>query len=38
MMRIECRAAGFDIHIGMTLGYHIGGRTEWRRLVTFLDG
>jgi hypothetical protein len=27
----------FDIKLGFTLGYHVGGRTEWKELVQFLD-
>jgi len=36
-MEIEIRDDRFEIKFGLTLGYHIGGATEWHELVRFLD-
>lgn len=36
-MEIEVRHDRFEIKFGLTLGYHIGGATEWHELVRFLD-
>jgi hypothetical protein len=36
-MEIEVHNDRFQIKFGLTLGYHIGGATEWHDLVRFLD-
>jgi hypothetical protein len=36
-MEIEVHNERFQIKFGLTLGYHIGGATEWHELVSFLD-
>jgi hypothetical protein len=36
-MEIEVCNDRFQIKFGLTLGYHIGGATEWHELVKFLD-
>ncbi|WP_315786840.1 hypothetical protein [Bradyrhizobium sp. SZCCHNPS1003] len=33
----EFDGSRFFVKFGLSLGYHIGGRTEWRELVSFLD-
>ena len=36
-MEIGFSEGRFDIKFGLTLGYHVGGATEWHELVDFLD-
>jgi hypothetical protein len=36
-MEIGFRDDRFEIKFGLTLGYHVGGATEWHELVKFLD-
>lgn len=36
-MQIEFEGNRFFVKFGLTLGYHVGGATEWHELVKFLD-
>jgi hypothetical protein len=36
-MEIGFQDDRFEIKFGLTLGYHVGGATEWHELVKFLD-